>query len=114
MDQCIFCKILNKEIPANPVYEDDSTIIIKDISPQAPFHYLAIPKKHFAGIHEVPSAEMELLPKLFAAISKVVEKESLDKKGYRLVINFGENAGQTVPHIHVHILAGRNLAWPPG
>lgn len=114
MDQCIFCKIINNEIPARRVYEDESTVIIKDISPQAPVHYLAIPKKHFAGIQNIPSSEMELLSKLFSAITKLIADESLDQNGYCLVINYGEKAGQTVSHIHVHILSGRSMTWPPG
>lgn len=114
MDQCLFCKIIKNEIPADRIYEDDSTVIIKDIDPQAPVHYLAIPKKHFPGIHNIPSSEINLIPELFSAITKVIENESLNQNGYRLVINYGEKAGQTVSHIHVHILSGRSMHWPPG
>ncbi len=115
MSECLFCKIIENKIPAQKVYEDDSSIVIKDINPQAPVHYLAIPKKHYVSVHLVPPAEMDLLSKLFHAINQVVKSESLESRGgYRLVINSGENSGQAVAHIHVHILAGRKMDWPPG
>jgi histidine triad (HIT) family protein len=114
MPDCIFCKIISGEIPGSRVYEDDHAIVVKDINPQAPLHLLAVPKKHFSGVHEVASDGAALFGHLFSAIRSVVEKEELAEKGYRLVINFGEKAGQTVPHIHVHILSGRTMHWPPG
>lgn len=113
MENCIFCKIIRNEIPSQKIYEDESTIIIKDLDPQAPNHFLAIPRKHFAGIHEVPASEQNLFNKLFLAISEAVKKEKLENS-YRLVINYGEKAGQSVSHIHVHILSGRKFHWPPG
>ncbi len=114
MENCIFCKIVRKEIPSRVIYEDESAIVIADLNPQAPHHFLAIPRKHFAGIHEVPAKEASLFETLFGAISETVKKENLDEKGYRLIINYGEKAGQTVHHIHVHILSGREFHWPPG
>jgi histidine triad (HIT) family protein len=114
MDDCIFCKIIRNEIPSRKIYEDESSIVISDLNPQAPHHFLAIPRKHFAGIHEVPVEEGSLFETLFRAISETVKKEKLNEKGYRLVINYGEKAGQTVHHIHVHILSGRDFHWPPG
>ncbi len=114
MENCLFCKIVKGEIPAQKVYEDESTLIFKDINPQAPLHYLAIPKKHYRGIQDVPEQESTLFQNLFAAISAVVKKEELNSKGYRLVVNYGDSAGQAVHHIHVHILSGRTLHWPPG
>ncbi len=114
MPDCIFCKIIAGQIPASKIYEDEHTLIFKDISPKAPVHLLAIPKKHFEGIHDVPASEMSLMTELFAAIAKAVKQLQLAENGYRLVINSGEHAGQAVPHIHVHILSGRDLAWPPG
>ncbi len=111
---CLFCKIIKKEIPAPRLYEDDHAIVVKDINPQAPVHLLALPRKHYAGVHEVTGADKKLFEHLFNAISAVVEKEKLAQAGYRLVINYGEKAGQTVPHIHVHILSGRSMHWPPG
>jgi histidine triad (HIT) family protein len=111
---CLFCKIIKKEIPAPRVYEDENTVVIRDINPQAPVHLLALPRKHHAGVHEVTAADNKLFGQIFQAVSKVVEQEKLASQGYRLVINFGEKAGQSVPHIHVHILSGRSMLWPPG
>jgi histidine triad (HIT) family protein len=111
---CLFCKIINKQIPVSPVYEDANTIVIKDINPQAPVHLLALPRKHYSGVHEVNAADNKLFEQLFKSISKVVEQEKLANAGYRLVVNYGEKAGQTVSHIHVHILSGRPMQWPPG
>jgi Diadenosine tetraphosphate (Ap4A) hydrolase and other HIT family hydrolases len=114
MENCIFCKIIESQIPVKKIYEDESSMVISDLNPQAPIHYLAIPRKHFAGVHLVPPSESPLIDKLFGAISQVIKGEKLDEKGYRLVINFGEKAGQSVHHIHVHILSGREFGWPPG
>lgn len=114
MNDCIFCKIINKEIPSQVVFENDSVIIIRDNNPQAPTHLLALPKKHYGGIHQVPQSENGLFQSLFSTIGEVVKIEGLDEKCYRQVINFGEKAGQSVDHIHVHILSGRTFNWPPG
>ncbi|MGA3051992.1 MAG: HIT domain-containing protein [Chitinispirillaceae bacterium] len=114
MADCIFCKIIAKQIPVSPVYDNAAAIVIRDNNPQAPVHLLAMPKKHYAGIHEVPPAEASLFSDLFAVIGKAVELENLKEYGYRLVVNFGEKTGQSVPHIHVHILSGRPMHWPPG
>ncbi len=114
MDKCIFCKILNGDIKAKKVYEDDYTLAFHDISPQAPTHLLVITREHFSGIHEIPDEKMEIIAKLFIAVSKVVTQEGLVKNGYRIVLNSGKESGQEVPHIHVHILAGRPMHWPPG
>jgi histidine triad (HIT) family protein len=113
-DNCLFCKIAKGEIPAAKVYEDDATVVFKDIGPKAPVHLLAIPREHFDAVHNVPAAKMALMGRLLETVAKVVKQEQLTAKGYRLVINSGADAGQAVPHIHVHILAGRTLAWPPG
>jgi histidine triad (HIT) family protein len=114
MADCLFCRIINKEIPVTPVYEDANAVVIKDINPQAPLHLLALPRKHYCGVHDVKPADGRLFGGLFQAIGKVVVREKLVEKGYRLVVNSGEQAGQAVPHIHVHILGGRPLQWPPG
>jgi len=114
MTDCIFCKIIAGQIPAAKIFEDENIIVFKDITPKAPVHLLAIPKTHFATIQDIPEPEMGIITKLFSAIAKTVQTLGLCEKGYRLVINSGERAGQAVPHIHVHILAGRELAWPPG
>ena len=114
MDDCLFCKIAKGEIPADLVYEDGNTLAFRDISPQAPQHILVIPRSHYVGIHEIPENELTLARDLFSAVSAVVEKEGLTADGYRLVVNFGAKANQTVPHIHIHILGGRAMHWPPG
>jgi len=114
MENCLFCRIINKEIPVQPVFENESVIVIRDINPQAPTHLLAIPKKHYAGIHDVPADDKEVFSSLFGAVGEVAKKFGLDLAGYRQVINSGESTGQTVHHIHVHILSGRDFTWPPG
>ena len=114
MSDCLFCKMVSGEIPVPKVFEDDSVIVIRDINPQAPYHFLAIPRAHFSAIHEVPADDPTLFEKLFSAVRTVIENEGLPEKGYRLVINSGSSAGQSVDHIHVHILSGRQLEWPPG
>ncbi len=113
-NDCLFCKIANGDIPADKVYEDDATVVFRDIGPKAPVHLLAIPREHYDAVHHVPAEKTAVIAKLFETVSRVVVQEKLTTKGYRLVINSGEDAGQAVPHIHVHILAGRPLAWPPG
>ena len=114
MQDCIFCKIIAGQIPCSKVYEDEKTFVFKDINPKAPTHLLAIPKEHFATIQEIPLEKMGLVKDLFTSVSTIVKQFDLGANGYRLVINSGEQAGQAVPHLHAHILAGRHLAWPPG
>lgn len=110
MDNCIFCKIANKEIPTTPVYEDDYTIAFNDLSPQAPVHVLVIPKKHFASLNELD--DERVMSALLTAVRETTKKLGVSE--YRTVINTGADAGQTVFHLHIHILAGRPLLWPPG
>ena len=110
MENCIFCKIANKEIPSNFVYEDENTVAFNDLNPQAPTHILVIPKKHFASLNELN--DEKIMSALFKAVKNVTQK--FDIKEYRTVINTGESAGQTVFHLHIHILSGRPLKWPPG
>lgn len=114
MEDCLFCKMANNTIDIPKVYEDERIFVIKDINPQAPDHLLAIPRAHYAAIHEVESDNGVLFDALFSALRTVVRKEGLAEKGYRLVINSGSSAGQSVGHIHVHLLSGRQLQWPPG
>ena len=112
-DRTIFEQIINKEIPANIIYEDRLCIIIEDISPQAPVHYLAIPKKLIKGISDLNDTEdKDILGHIMISIRNQMMKMNI--KDYRLVINNGSDAGQTVFHLHVHILANRTLGWPPG
>jgi histidine triad (HIT) family protein len=114
MGDCLFCKIVNNEIPATKIHEDEHTIAFKDIQPQAPVHILVIPKEHVAAVHEYPPGKFDVLIKVFETVTAIVKKNGLVEKGYRLVINSGEKAGQSVPHLHVHILSGRDMHWPPG
>lgn len=110
MDDCIFCKIVRGEIPSSKVYEDDEMLIFKDISPIAKIHLLCILKEHFARLHDMDEKRAALLSKMFLKIASL-EKELHLEGGYRLVINQGELAGQTVPHLHIHILSGETLPW---
>ena len=112
MTESIFTQIINREIPANIIFEDDKSIIIEDISPQAPVHYLAIPKKEIKGISDLTETDLEIISHLLMTIKR--EMDNLKIKDYRLVINNGSEAGQTVFHLHIHILAQRTLGWPPG
>ena len=109
---CVFCKIIEGDIPAQIVFADDRVIAFKDIAPQAPVHIVVAPKEHVENATEV--VDSGSWSWFMEAVLKVVKKLDLDKQGYRLVINTGEQGGQTVPHLHLHILAGRNLGWPPG
>jgi len=109
---CVFCKIANGEIPAQIVFEDARVIAFNDIAPQAPTHILVIPKEHIESATEV--TDLGLWSYLMYTALQIVKALDLDKKGYRIVINTGEQGGQTVSHLHLHILAGRNLGWPPG
>ncbi len=111
---CIFCKIIERTIPSKIVYEDDSVVAFEDVNPQAPVHILVVPKKHIAEIHGIAESDRELVGHLFWVAKKIADDKELDKKGYRMVINNGAGAGQTVFHIHLHILSGRRFSWPPG
>ncbi|MDH3347244.1 MAG: histidine triad nucleotide-binding protein [Desulfobulbaceae bacterium] len=111
-DNCLFCKIVRGEIPADKLYEDDEVLAFRDISPQAPLHFLVIPKKHISGPGTVGQEDEKLLGKVMRVGSEVAAKEGI--KHYRQVFNNGEEAGQTVFHIHMHVLGGRSMNWPPG
>jgi histidine triad (HIT) family protein len=108
---CLFCSIHHKEINASFVYEDEHAFAIRDINPQAPTHILVIPRKHFDNISKVD--DKVLLGSLFDTAARIAEKEKLDG-GFRLVVNTGDDGGQTVHHLHIHLLGGRSLNWPPG
>ncbi|MCF6190115.1 MAG: histidine triad nucleotide-binding protein [Cocleimonas sp.] len=114
MSDCLFCKIIAGEIPSEKVYEDDHVYAFKDITPVAPLHMLIIPKKHIATINDLESDDAETMGNLFLAAKKIAKHEGYDEAGYRTVMNCGEAAGQTVFHVHLHLLAGRDLSWPPG
>lgn len=111
---CLFCKIVKKEIPAKIVMETNLAIAFEDVNPQAPKHFLVIPKKHIEGIHHAKPEDAALLGELMMIARDVAEHAGLDQSGYRLVVNNGKDAGQSVFHLHVHVLGGRTMAWPPG
>ena len=111
---CLFCRMVKREVPASVVYEDKDTVVIRDINPQAPTHLLAIPKKHYGAVHVVPPSEAGFFDDLYRSVAAVVKQEKLIDYGYRLVVNSGRRSGQSVFHIHVHILSGRPMHWPPG
>lgn len=113
MADCLFCKIAAGEIPSSKVYEDEFVYAFLDIDPQAPFHAIIIPKEHIVSAAEITAENSLLIAKVFEAAAKIAKAEKLDK-GFRIVNNCGEDGGQTVGHIHFHLLARRNLAWPPG
>lgn len=114
MDNCIFCKIANGEIPSNKVYEDEKVLAFRDIKPVAPVHILVVPKKHYASIMDIPGEEMDITAHVSTVIQRIAKEEGIAADGFRVVINCGKNGGQEVDHLHYHILAGRNLTWPPG
>ncbi len=111
---CIFCKIANKEIPSKIVYEDDIAVAFEDINPQAPVHILIIPRKHIPTSLALTEDDKALVGHLFLVANKVAEEKRIADRGFRLVMNSNEEAGQTVFHIHLHLLGGRVMQWPPG
>ena len=113
-ENCLFCKILAGEIPADIVYESDSAIAFRDINPKAPTHVLIIPRKHIATINDIDPDDQQIVGSLFSAAREIAEKEGHADAGYRVAMNCNESAGQTVFHIHLHLLGGRSFSWPPG
>jgi histidine triad (HIT) family protein len=114
MGDTIFGKIVRREIPADIVYENDDVLAFKDLNPQAPVHVLFVPKRALATLNDATPADAELIGKLVLAAADYAKREGFDKEGYRAVINCNEHGGQTVFHLHVHLLAGRRMHWPPG
>ena len=108
----VFCKIAAGEIPTEKIYEDEDIIAFNDLDPQAPIHFLVIPKKHITSLESVEESDSNLLGKIMLTISKLAAENNLE--GYRVVTNIGEDGGQTVPHLHFHVLGGRAFRWPPG
>ena len=111
---CLFCKIVGREIPSQIVFENDHALAFKDLRPAAPSHALVIPKKHIAGIRDATPEDAATLGHVMLAARQVAEDLGLGETGYRIVVNQGANAGQSVFHLHVHVLGGRGLSWPPG
>lgn len=111
---CLFCKIIAREVPGKIVYEDDDVLAFEDIRPVAPTHTLVIPKRHIVSIDEAKPEDAQLLGKLMLVASKIAKDAGIQEGGWRFVINNGANAGQSVFHIHAHVLGGRAMQWPPG
>lgn len=111
---CLFCRIVAGEIPAQVVYSDDNVIAFRDINPQAPTHILIIPRTHLESLNDAPVHDAAMLGALFHAVAQIAAQEGIAASGYRTVINTGAGAGQSVFHLHLHLLGGRGLAWPPG
>lgn len=110
---CLFCKIVAGEIPSTKVYEDEQIFAFRDINPQAPTHILVIPKEHISSVDAITPENSAIVAHIFEIIPKLAAEDGLDK-GYRVVSNIGEQGQQTIPHLHFHILGGRDMTWPPG
>jgi histidine triad (HIT) family protein len=111
---CLFCRIVAGDIPADIIHENDSVVAFRDISPQAPTHVLVIPRRHIATINDLQPDDREVIGDLYMAAKHIAAEEGLSEPGYRVVMNCNEGAGQSVFHIHLHLLGGRGLGWPPG
>lgn len=111
---CLFCKIITGEVPSTKVYEDELCYAFRDIAPQAPTHILVIPKKHIESVSAVTSENSSYVAHIFEVIAKIAEDEGIAKEGYRVVSNIGERGQQSVPHLHFHVIGGRDMTWPPG
>jgi len=109
MNDCIFCKIINKEIPSNIVYEDNEILAFRDINPAAPVHILVIPKKHITSLVDLKEEDELVIGKIYSVINKIAKQEGIEEKGFRVVVNCGEDGGQEVKHLHFHILGGKKL-----
>jgi len=114
MTDCIFCKIVNKRIPAHIVHQDDAVTAFRDINPQAPTHILIVPNQHIGGAAQLTRDHGAMLASLYTTAARLAETDGIAESGYRLVINEGPDAGQSVFHLHLHLLGGRRLGWPPG
>jgi histidine triad (HIT) family protein len=114
MSDCLFCRIIKKELPADVVYEDPSVVAFKDIHPQAPVHLLVVPKKHIPRLMEIGAEDAGVLADIHKAIQTLAQKHAVDQTGFRIAVNNGPNAGQAVDHLHYHVIGGRKLGWPPG
>lgn len=109
---CVFCKIVNGEIPSKKIYEDDLVYAFHDINPVTPVHFLVIPKKHISGANEIDESNSQIIAHIFEVIAKLSKEFNIDQSGYRIVNNCGEDGGQTVPHMHFHVLGKKKLNWP--
>ena len=114
MDDCLFCKIIRGELPSDKVYEDEMVLAFNDIDKKAPVHILVIPKKHVGSLLELGDEDAALTAHIMGVIQRIAKETGVDKSGFRVVVNTGDDGGQTVHHLHFHILGGRSLEWPPG
>jgi histidine triad (HIT) family protein len=114
MTECLFCKIVAGEIPSTPVAQSETALAIRDINPQAPVHVLVLPRAHVTSADHVPTAHGGIVDDLVLLAQQVAELEGVRESGYRLVMNVGPDAQMTVPHLHLHVLGGRKMEWPPG
>ncbi len=112
--ECIFCGIVNRSLPAELIYESDLIVAFRDITPQAPTHVLIVPSEHIESVAQLDESHTELLGEMFLAANAIAQQEGIGETGYRLVFNCGRAAGQSVDHVHLHLLGGRKLGWPPG
>jgi histidine triad (HIT) family protein len=113
-EACIFCAIIERRLPAKIVFEDDGIVAFEDTHPQAPVHILIVPRKHLASLEDASSEDTPLLGRLFAVAAQLARERGLEAKGYRTVMNTGSWAGQSVFHVHLHVMGGRVFRWPPG
>jgi len=114
MENCIFCKIIKKEIPARIVYENERLLAFEDTNPQAPFHILLIPKDHFTSLNDVPDKKKSILAEILLTARQIAKEKGISERGYRIVLNTAKESGQAVFHLHFHLLGGRQMTWPPG
>jgi histidine triad (HIT) family protein len=113
-EDCLFCKIFKGEIPAKEVFRDEQIVAFEDIRPVAPTHVLVIPREHVPSVHDVTAAHAPMLARMIEVANRIAEERKIDREGYRLVFNKGPHAGQSVYHLHLHLLGGRAMGWPPG
>ena len=114
MEDCIFCKIVGKEIPSELIYEDQQILAFNDNNPQAPVHILIIPKEHFTSLNDIPEEKKDILSHILLKARQIARNIGIDENGYRIVLNTARDSGQEVLHIHFHLLGGRRMTWPPG
>ena len=114
MAECLFCGIVEGKVPANRMYQDDAIVAFKDITPRAPVHLLIIPRKHIASVSEITEADRPLIGQIFQVAASLARDNGIAESGYRVVVNSGADAGQSVFHLHYHLLGGRPMSWPPG
>ncbi len=114
MTECLFCKIIGGEVPSTIIYSDDDIVAIEDINPQAPTHVLVLPRKHIPTTLDIGDDDLELMGRCLAASNQIAREKGIDGSGFRIVLNSGADAGQSVYHIHFHLIGGRPMMWPPG